>query len=68
MAPPEGVEVVDYSDKSFVLYGNTKPIKEQLKELGGRFNMNLRASNGFTFAGWVFPITKKEVVLEALGI
>ncbi len=68
MAPTEGVEVVDYSDKSFVLYGNTKPIKEQLKELGGRFNMNLRASNGFTFAGWVFPITKKEVVLEALGI
>lgn len=68
MAPTEGVEVVDYSDKSFVLYGNTKPIKEQLKELGGRFNMNLRASNGFTFAGWVFPITKKEGVLEALGI
>jgi hypothetical protein len=68
MAPTEGVEVVDYSDKSFVLYGNTKPIKEQLKELGGRFNMNLRASNGFTFAGWIFPITKKEGVLEALGI
>ena len=60
MVLPEGVEVVDYSDRSFVLYGNTKPIKEQLKELGGRFNMYLRAANGLTFAGWVFPITKKR--------
>jgi len=62
-----GIEVIDYSDKSFAVYGNTKPIKEELKELGGRFNMYLKATSGFTFAGWIFPLTKKQAVLSALG-
>lgn len=65
---PTGIEVVDYSERSFAVYGNTKPIKDQLKELGGRFNMYLKATSGFTFAGWIFPTTKKEAVLSALGL
>jgi Large polyvalent protein associated domain 29 len=63
-----GIEVADYSDKSFVVYGNTRPIKETLKSLGGKFNMYLKASGGFTFAGWIFPMAKKEVVLLTLGL
>lgn len=63
-----GVEVIDYSEKSFAVYGNTKPIKDELKQLGGRFNMYLKASAGFTFAGWIFPMSKKQQVLATLGI
>lgn len=63
-----GVNWVDYSEKSFAVFGNTKPCKELLKELGGKFNMYLKATHGFTFAGWIFPISKKQEVLEALGL
>ncbi|MFR9543470.1 MAG: hypothetical protein SNH27_15645, partial [Rikenellaceae bacterium] len=57
------IKVVDYSDKSFAIIGETKSIKEQLKELGGRFNPRLTCG-----AGWVFPKTKLETVMEALSI
>lgn len=53
----DGVEVLDYSEKSFAVVGNTKPIKDKLKELGGRFNFNLTCG-----AGWVFPLSKREAV------
>lgn len=33
-----GVEIIDYSEKAIAVIGDTKPIKDQLKELGGRFN------------------------------
>lgn len=65
---PSGIEVLDYSERSFVIYGNTKPIKEKLKTLGGKFNRYLKATNGFMFAGWIFPLTKKKEVLEELGL
>ena len=42
------IEIVNYSPKSFAVYGNTKPIKDKLKELGGCFNMRLKATHGFT--------------------
>lgn len=57
------VQIVDYSEKSFAIIGNTKPIKDTLKELGGRFNFKLNCG-----AGWIFPLTKKEAVLSALAI
>lgn len=37
----EGLEMVDYSEKAIAVFGDTKAIKEQLKELGGRFNPSL---------------------------
>ena len=61
------IEVFDYSPKSFVVKGNTKPIKDKLKSLGGSFNMYLRKENS-VFAGWIFPLTKKEAVISALGV
>jgi len=63
----DNIYVKDYSDKSFVVYGNTKPIKDQLKELGGKFNMRLKISE-ITVVGWIFPKTKKEAVISALGL
>ena len=42
-----------YNKLSFVVRGDTEMIKENLKQLGGRWNPNLK--NG---AGWLFNIKK----------
>ena len=52
-------ELVDYSEKALALFGDTKPIKEQLKEIGGRFNPYLNY-NGQKRAGWIFSKSKAE--------
>jgi hypothetical protein len=58
------IYIVDYSEKSIALFGDTKPIKEELKNLGGRFNYRLvdPAKPEEKSAGWVFPLSRKEEV------
>ncbi len=59
---PEGeIQIIDYSEKSFAVIGETKPIKDTLKELGGSFNFRLSCG-----PGWIFPKTKLEAVQEFL--
>lgn len=48
------IEVIDYSEKAIAIIGDTKPIKDTLKALGGRFNFRLTCG-----AGWIFPKTKE---------
>ena len=38
----EDLEIVDYSEKAIAIFGNTKEIKEQLSNLGGKFNPSLK--------------------------
>lgn len=59
----EGIEIIDYSEKSFAVIGETKPIKEKLKELGGSFNSRLTCG-----AGWIFSKTKLDIVTNTLSI
>ena len=47
------VRMVDYSEKSIVLTGNTKPYKEEIKSLGGRWNSRLKDGDE-TMMGWIF--------------
>lgn len=54
------LQVLDYSEKAVVVIGDTKNIKEQLKELGGRFNARLSCG-----AGWIFS-AKKRADVESL--
>ena len=58
------MELIDYSEKSFVAYGEeTRNITQKLKELGGRFNPNLtHPQTGMRFAGWIFSKKQKEAV------
>ena len=55
-----------YSEKSFVLRGNTKPYKEKIKELGfGKYIRNLKGG-----PGWVFSNRhqkKVDQLLESLN-
>ena len=44
--------------KAILVAGDTKPVKEELKTLSGRWNGSL--------GGWIFPASKKEEILSEL--
>ena len=55
------LSVQDYGEKAIVVFGDTRVIKDELKELGGKYNPKLGEEQK---PGWVFSKTKKEVVNE----
>ena len=55
------INVVDYSEKAIAIIGDTKPVKDILKSLGGKFNFRLSCG-----PGWIFPKSKQEQIIEAL--
>jgi len=57
------LQIVDYSEKAIAVVGDTKTIKEQLKQLGGRFNPKLSCG-----AGWVFPKSKLAEVQKFVEV
>lgn len=59
----QGVELIDYSEKSFAIIGETKPIKETLKSLGGSFNGRLSCG-----PGWIFSKSKIDTVKQTLQL
>jgi len=59
------VTVIDYSDKAVAIFGDTKPIKEQLKKIGCRFNAYL-TYEGIKQAGWIAPMNKKDKLLQLI--
>lgn len=54
--------VENYSDKSFVVRGETKPHKDKLKELQGKWNSNLTGGGG-----WIFSNKHREAVDKYLS-
>lgn len=54
-------QIIDYSEKAIAVFGDTKPIKDQLKDLGGRFNPYL-THEGNKKPGWVFSKIHKEQI------
>ena len=61
----KGLEIIDYSEKAIAVFGDTKAIKEQLKELGGRFNLYLSYKDGKR-AGWIFSKRQADKVKTLL--
>lgn len=59
--------LVDYSEKAIALFGDTKPIKDALSDLGGRFNGRL-THNGQKRAGWIFQKAKEAQVRQLIGM
>jgi hypothetical protein len=49
------IKIIKYSDKCIAVIGDTKPIKDKLKELGGKFNFKLTCG-----PGWIFTLKKEE--------
>lgn len=58
-----GLVLVDYSEKALAITGDTKPVADTLKGLGGRFNARLSCG-----PGWVFSKSKAGEIREALGL
>lgn len=65
----EGVQVVAYSDRALAVVGDTKPIRETLKGLGGKFCAGLTV-DGVRRAGWVFSRNRytEDTLKQALNI
>jgi len=57
------IQIEQYTDRSFVVRGQTTPIKEGLKRLGGKWNSRLTdKKTSEKFGAWIFPVSKiKEV-------
>ena len=53
--------IEDYSERAIAVFGETKRYAEMLKNLGGRFNRNLRGR-----AGWIFSKKHEKAVREVL--
>lgn len=63
------MQLINYSDRSFVLFGDdTRNHKDLIKSLGGKWNGGL--TNPITnerFGGWIFSNKNLNVVYEILG-
>ena len=60
------MSIVDYSEKAVVMVGDTIKVKDNLKELGGRYNKFLSCG-----AGWVFSkkhFAETDVKTKVLNI
>ncbi|GHT11628.1 hypothetical protein FACS189426_13780 [Bacteroidia bacterium] len=70
-ATPETVTgdfvIADYSQMALAVFGDTRPIKDELKALGGRFNPRL-THNGEKQAGWIFSKSKEQALRNLLTI
>ena len=49
--------IEDYTEKSFAVIGETKPLRKQLASLGGAYNPRLSCG-----AGWVFSKKHRDRV------
>ena len=53
------VRIIPYTDKSFVVVGDTKPHKDSIKNLGGKWNASLtNKETGEKFMGWIFFLNR----------
>jgi len=61
----EQVYIETYSDKSFVVRGDTRPHKESLKRMGGKWANRLTdKKSGDKFGAWLFWTEKRKEVSE----
>ncbi|MDR2533972.1 MAG: hypothetical protein LBC81_04270 [Tannerellaceae bacterium] len=58
--------IVDYSEKALAVFGDTKAVKDRLKALGGRFNLQL-THQGVKQAGWIFSKKREEQLRNTLN-
>lgn len=61
-------EIIDYSEKSCAVIGETKEHKENLKLLGCKFNNNLtREGSEEKIPGWIFSKKNRESIENYLA-
>lgn len=55
----KNISVEEYTDRSVVVRGDTRPLKEDLKKLGGKYNSRLKGE-----PGWIFPKSKQNDIVK----
>ena len=60
------ITIESYSEKAIAVFGETKPIKDHLLQLSGKFNPSLKGQGDEKRAGWIFPKTKQSEVQKIL--
>ena len=55
----KNISVEEYSERSIVVRGDTRPYKEDLKKLGGKYNSRLSGE-----PGWIFPKSKQNDIVK----
>ena len=63
----ESFIIVNYSEKALAVFGDTRPIKDQLRAIGGRFNPKLTHNNEKR-AGWIFSKSKEQEIRNLLTV
>jgi hypothetical protein len=59
------VDIENYTEKSFVLRGETKQYEDSMNALSGKWNDRLTdRATGDKFGAWIFPMTKKQMVQD----
>ena len=62
------IYIENYSEKSFVLRGETQDLKEEIKKLGGKWSIGFTdKKNGEKFAAWLFFMNKKSDIEKWLN-
>ena len=59
------INIVNYSEKAIAVLGETKPLKDHLSAIGGKWNPSL-THNGEKVPGWIFVISKRDEVKKIL--
>ena len=62
-AGAQGVRVATYTEKSFCVFGDTYPIRKQLKAAKLCYNRGLKCG-----PGWLGSNKRKDAVLRLLGV
>lgn len=60
------IEIVEYSEKSIAVFGDTKPLRDTLRDLNGLFRTYLM-HDGTRCAGWIFSKRREREVRNALA-
>lgn len=59
------IYLIQYSEKSIAVLGNTKPFRKELYYLGGKYNRNLTdPETKEKIPGWIFPNSKTDEIYE----
>lgn len=62
----DDIEVVDYSERAYAVFGNTYDIKDELKEIGASYNKWLKYGSGKK-PGWIIGKRKKAELEKIIG-
>lgn len=60
------IEVIDYSERAYALFGNTYDIRDKLKDIGATYNKWLKYGDTKK-PGWILGKRKKEQLEEIIG-